>query len=427
MTTSLTKHFRRLADTGLKRALWVAVLLLSSLGLALLSSIAKANGLFVPAIALSVAALLLAAGICFIVLPRLFTRIRTDYWESFRFFRVTGRGFVFLFLVLLIAGSTFNTGNNLLVLVLSFLLAALIVSGVISNLVLYGLEVNFDSPEAIHVGQRTVSLLTLSNTKRHFPSFSVTLSGVYEAPENGSSSLLFEQESFPYLEPREAATFRVEKEFQNRGIYPYRGFEVRTRFPFGFFVRGRRVGDQGRITVYPRIRELKGLLSQFPYLMGDESRNRKGLGTGLYNIRDYQAGDDARHLHWKSSAKLSRLMMKEFLEETEDLPQLVLSTFLGRADAFNRNQFEKVLSFITSLAYLYLDRGRRFDFYAGDFEVAVAGKANGFKSLLDYLALVQPADKILVERGKVSEGAVLFTAGGVPSLPGVLCIDYLKL
>ena len=427
MTTSRVGYFSKLANTDIKQALWASVLLLSSLGLAVLSSIARANGLFAPAIVLSLLALLIVAVICFTVVPRLFKRIRLDYWESFRFFRVTGRGAVFLFLVLLIAASTFNTGNNLMVLVLSFLLASLIVSGVISNLVLYGLDVKLDSPDAIHVGQKIVSLLTLSNTKKRFPSFSVTLRGTLDDRDDEELSPLFQDQDFPYLQPREETTFRVENEFRHRGVYPYQGFEVRTKFPFGFFVRGRNVGESGRVNVYPRIRELSGLIHQFPYLMGEESRNRKGFGTGLYNIRDYQSGDDARFVHWKSSAKLARLMMKEFVEETEDLPQLVLSTFLEEPDAFNRNQFEKVLSYVTSLGYLYLERGRTFSFYSGDFKVTVAGKDNGFKSLLDYLALVQPSDRILVERARVDDGAVLFAAGGVPTLPGVLCIDYLKL
>ncbi len=427
MTTSRVRYFSKLANTGIKRALWASFLLLSSLVLAVLSSIARANGLFAPAIVLSLLALLVAVVICFTVVPRLFKRIRLDYWESFRFFRVTGRGAVFLFLVLLIAASTFNTGNNLLVLVLSFLLASLIVSGVISNLVLYGLDVKLDSPNAIHAGQKTVSLLTLSNTKKRFPSFSVTLRGALDDRDEEESGFLFEDQDFPYLQPREKTTFRVENEFRRRGVYPFRGFEVRTKFPFGFFVRGRNGGEGGRVTVYPQIRELRGLIHQFPYLMGEESRNRKGLGTGLYNIRDYQSGDDARFVHWKSSAKLSRLMLKEFLEETEDPPQLVLSTFLEKPDASNRNQFEKVLSYITSLGYLYLERGRTFGFYSGDFEATVTGRESGLRSLLDYLALVQPSDRVLVERDKVADGAVLFAAGGVPTLPGVLCIDYLKL
>jgi uncharacterized protein (DUF58 family) len=372
-------------------------------------------------------ALLLAAVICFTVVPRLFKRVRFDYWESFRFFRVTGRGSVFLFLVLLIAASTFNTGNNLLVLVLSFLLASLIVSGVISNLVLYGLDVKLDSPDAIHAGQKTVSLLTLINTKKHFPSFSVTLRGTLDGRDKDGPGLIFENQDFPYLQPREQTTFRVENEFRQRGVYPYRGFEVRTKFPFGFVIRGRNVGEAGRITVYPRIRELKGLLHQFPYLMGEASRNRKGLGAGLYNIRDYQQGDDARFVHWKSSAKLSRLMMKEFVEEQEDSPQLVLSTFLEEPDEYGLNQFEKALSCITSLAYMYLESGRTFSFYAGDFESKGIGRGTRLKPLLDYLALVQPSDEVSLDRAKVVDGAVLFAAGGVPTLPGALCIDYLKL
>lgn len=299
--------------------IWPTALLLSALGFALISTIARKNGLFFVAVFSSGTALIAAIVVCFTLVPKLAQRVRSDYWHSFRLFRVTPRGLFFVFLLLLIAMATFNTGNNLLILILSFLLAALIVSGMISNLALYGLNIRLDLPKTIHAGQTALFLLTLDNMKKLAPSFALTLKGVRLSESDHADTTFFSQETrIPYVAAGQSFTARVECEFQKRGVYPIEGFEVTTKFPFGFFLRGRRVSAEGKITVYPALMEIGGLLRKYPKLQGPEFRNQKGQGTGLYNIRDYQKGDDARFVHWKSTAKLTRLMVKEFMQERED-------------------------------------------------------------------------------------------------------------
>ncbi|MFZ0427016.1 MAG: DUF58 domain-containing protein [Acidobacteriota bacterium] len=415
---------RRWWTPAIRDFVYSVTLLLVALGLAVAGILARGQGQGALALALSVGALGIAATVTVLYVPRLARRISFQYWGSIRLFRVTPRGALFLFLLVLIAASTLNTGNNLLVLVLSFLMAALLVSGMVSNLVLHGLRVSLSLPEAIHAGQRVVSLLTLHNEKKHLPSFALSLRGKGDIPE-GATDFFSQEKHFPFLRAGTMQTVRVESTFHRRGVYPVSGFEVRTKFPFGFFFRGREVPAEGKVTVYPAMVDLRGLLRRFPYLRGPEAYNRRGSGTGLYNIRDYQRGDDSRHIHWKSTAKLSRLMVKEFVDERDDAFQVVLSTYLPQRTDETLEAFERALCLVASLAGHYRNRGIPFSFYSGEFEIALNGWREHFDSLMEYLAWVQPSDRMLIDPGKVGKTAVVFTAGSVRFAGPGPVIDYL--
>ncbi len=401
-------------------------LLLTALGMAILGIVSRSQGRGLLAITLSVVALGIAAAVTVMFVPRLARRLSLEYWGSMRLFRVTARGALFLFLLVLIAASTLNTGNNLLVLVLSYLMAALLVSGMVSNLVLHGLRVTLNLPETIHAGQKAFSLLTLHNEKKYLPSFALSLRGKGEAVE-GATDFFSQEKHFPFLRAGSFHTARLEARFHRRGVYPVSGFEVRTKFPFGFFFRGREVPAEGKITVYPLLLDVRSFLRRFPYLQGPEVYNQRGAGTGLYNIRDYQRGDDSRHIHWKSTAKLSRLMVKEFIEERDDAFQVVLSTHLPERTTRALQAFENALSLVASLVLHYRNRTIPFSFYSGEFEIELNGRRENYESLMEYLAWVQPSDRLLIESAKIGRMAVIFAAGSVGSIGRGPVIDYLTV
>ncbi len=52
-------------------------------------------------------------------------------------------------------------------------------------------------------------------------------------------------------------------------------------------------------------------------ITGDYLSAFKGSGLEFDRLRDYQMGDDIRFIDWKSSAKMNKLMIKEFVEERD--------------------------------------------------------------------------------------------------------------
>ena len=47
------------------------------------------------------------------------------------------------------------------------------------------------------------------------------------------------------------------------------------------------------------------------------SPGKPGVGVNPYGIREYNDGDDLRHLHWPSFAKVGKWMTKEFEMERQ--------------------------------------------------------------------------------------------------------------
>jgi hypothetical protein len=68
-----------------------------------------------------------------------------------------------------------NTGNNLLFMVLACLLAGVLISGMLSRLVLSGIDVRLELPEHIFAERAVLAIAELHNTKQMMPSFSVSL------------------------------------------------------------------------------------------------------------------------------------------------------------------------------------------------------------------------------------------------------------
>ncbi|MFH1643924.1 MAG: DUF58 domain-containing protein [bacterium] len=59
-------------------------------------------------------------------------------------------------------------------------------------------------------------------------------------------------------------------------------------------------------------------------LSGDYLSAFKGSGLEFDKIRDYQIGDDVRFIDWNSSARMNKIMVKQFVEERERTIILVI-------------------------------------------------------------------------------------------------------
>ena len=172
MALSIKKNDFRLR---IREFFWGTALLILALPVALTSTVARQSGYVPLAVALSILSLVMTGVASVNLVPKLVRRVIKFHWEPLRHFSITRRGLFFLFLLLLISMATFNTGNNLLIIFLSLQMGALLVSGTVSNLMLSGLKVRLQLPEAIHAGNNSLLLATLSNTKKLIPSFGLQL------------------------------------------------------------------------------------------------------------------------------------------------------------------------------------------------------------------------------------------------------------
>ncbi len=99
-----------------------------------------------------------------------------------------------------------------------------------------------------------------------------------------------------------------------RGRYPLGPTEIRTSDPFGLFPIIRRHSVRQNIVILPPIVRLRALGVPSGRLSGGEAIHQQThqLTPNASTIREYAPGDSLNRIHWKSTARMRRLIAKEF-------------------------------------------------------------------------------------------------------------------
>lgn len=107
-----------------------------------------------------------------------------------------------------------------------------------------------------------------------------------------------------------------------RGTYRIEPMVVRTGDPFGFFEAAATVGRPTVVTVFPRVVPLPRWRLPHANLEGAHSAPERTLQTTpqATTVRPYAPGDSFNRIHWRSTARLGEIQVKEFdLEQTADV------------------------------------------------------------------------------------------------------------
>jgi uncharacterized protein (DUF58 family) len=264
-------------------------------------------------------------------------------------FEFTTGGAIFLVLILIVGFSAWNTGNNLLFLILSFLLSALIVGFVAGSICLKKLDVRMRFPETIFVGEPTPLLVGVTNRKVLIPAFSVIVEVRGKEREKSIVAPELERalpgwiakrlsrapivtrtlDHFAYIAARGQAEARSEHVFPNRGRLLIKHFELSTKFPFGFFRHRRRLpAREAELIVFPHIIDARSKLYDVPAEAGTRVTSKRGAGQDLLALRDYRPYDDLRSIDWKATARTQNLTVREFAADEEKSITVVFDTRL---------------------------------------------------------------------------------------------------
>jgi uncharacterized protein (DUF58 family) len=200
---------------------------------------------------------------------------------------------------------------------------------------------------------------------------------------------------------RAAAEQTLEQVFPRRGHVLVNGFEISTRFPFGFFRHRRRLGARDvDIVVYPKPEAVADDLNLLPLHTGQTPSLRRGAGHDLLLLRDYQPRDDLRHIDWKATARSRQLTVREFTAEDERRITIVLDTRLtDDIDEENfRIRFESGVTQTASLVQHFIDERAEVSMVLGMDRGRFGTGPEHLYASLRRLALVQPT----LEPGPVS-------------------------
>ena len=241
---------------------------------------------------------------------------------------LTAPGFLFVFVTLFLALGAINGQNNLLFWLFGFSIAALVVSGIITGSALMKVRLTAHPLEPVELGSPLRPRYTLHNTSRLLPNFALE---VIELDAPGFSKATPEL-SIPgialHIPPRSHSTAMSKVTPVSRGLLDLERVRVRSRFPFGLFIKSVDFNAPRQVVILPRALEIEQARLERLVATDDAAanpRNRRGGGLEYYALRNYQPGDPLRTISWKQSARSETLLVTQYPEPAIDQMLLHLS------------------------------------------------------------------------------------------------------
>ncbi|HWY02409.1 MAG TPA: DUF58 domain-containing protein [Candidatus Acidoferrum sp.] len=406
---------------------WVKFLLaLVGLGLAfgaaLFSTVSRDAGNVWATLILASTSLVLATLVGLVTVPYLARRVAVERLRESFHYDVTRAGVIYALVTLVIGIAALNTGNNLLYIVVAAMLAAILVSGVVSAWVLRWLQLDVRLPEHVFAGRPVAARIVLRNPRRWLPSFSIRVVSTRKKRNGPSKQWRWEATTFafpfnrpseqqwvrlpdrrlrrvtvvpppagifqgmayfPFLPPHSELSADLELRFDQRGRYREDSFGLATRFPFAFLTKTRHVSLPREVLVYPRIEPSNEVFEVLPLVRGEWESFVRGRGSELYRIREYVPEDSARHVDWKATAKSGSLKVREFAREDER--KLCIAFDNPQPGLISERAYEKAVDLAASLAWHFSTQEAQVSFL-------VPGRppTSDLHEYLAWLAVIEP-------------------------------------
>ena len=209
------------------------------------------------------------------------------------------------------------------------------------------------------------------------------------------------------------ATYRVV--CRPRGIYQVGPARASASDPIGLAELPAPDGPIDQLVVYPTVETLEGFPAtrgQDPTLAASRPEHAQRGGEDFYTLREYQRGDDLRRVHWPSSAKTDRLMIRQLETPWQSRALVMLDV---RSQVYESpDAFETAVSGAASVVTHLVRSGFDADLWAGDPKTMDATR---YSAAMERLALVTPINAIDLEtvathiRHKGGGGALVIVTG----------------
>ena len=246
------------------------------------------------------------------------------------------------------------------------------------------LEIHRELPRRLRVGDDANVKLRLTNTGRssipmlrledRIPAFEPVVVASEAIPGNGVTS------------------FENSRVAHRRGDFDGGHALVRGGAPFGLGRTKRSVATSGGVTVVPRWVHLRTFPLVEPSATPSEvehDRARSGAGEEYIGVRDYRPGDPRKAVHWRTSARAGKLVVREFEEHVLTRVAVVVAGMeVGEPPD---SAFERVVSAAASVAHFALGHGHPVELLTATDEGIDRLSTLDRRDVLDALARVQPS------------------------------------
>jgi uncharacterized protein (DUF58 family) len=176
--------------------------------------------------------------------------------------------------------------------------------------------------------------------------------------------------------------------------------------PFGLFHRQRKLDISGKVIVYPAITPLYSFARLPGELPGGSVQSQRAPFStpNASGVRDYQPGDGLSRIHWLSSARQRRLMVKEFdLDPLSDVWLMLDLDDQVQAGSGPDSTEEWAVSVAASLASYFVGRQRQVGLVTQRHVLAADRGERQLHKLLDTLAVARSDSSVPLEQLILSE------------------------
>ena len=341
------------------------------------------------------------------------------FWDrSPRQLKVQRDGRVILLIALASGFAAINTGNNLLFLGWGMVLASIVISGVLSESTLRILKVEVTPPLLGRVNESASIALRLKNEASHSPAFATryTVRLLHKKQKllvPGPFRLRVEASSQMDLHARFVPS--------SRGLYDVEYAEARTAYPFGFFEKIRRFAKKNHHSfwVAPARLPVADLATSVYTRLGYAPARVPGLGEEFFSLRDFREGEDAREIHWRTSLRMGKPLVRE--HEAMAGNKVILQLSHSRA---KERDAEKDLALFCSVAESLLEQGLSVGVLAPGIFIAPATGRRQVTQVLLGCASVNLEDGLPAYRVRADTAHLIL--GDMAGEHDTLCLDTIE-
>lgn len=147
-----------------------------------------------------------------------------------------------------------------------------------------------------------------------------------------------------------------------RGRYPFVPITIEVEDPFGLERKEIELDAPGALLVFPRLVSLDALFSETGSRVQEGRRllMRRPSGFDLHSVREYVQGESLRRVHWPTTARRGRLMVKDLEDSPRDETLVILDAdaahVVGKGAG---SSFETAISAAGSILRAHAGRSRR--------------------------------------------------------------------
>jgi uncharacterized protein (DUF58 family) len=267
-------------------------------------------------------------------------------------------------------------------------------------------------PERVTAGDRAVAVMRVTNPKRT-PISSRTIE-----EHIGSRPVRLD---IPPLGPGRATEAVYPLPTQRRGIVPVGPALIVKSDLLNLMRREIAQTDVQTLWVHPRVTALAPLPVGFAKdLEGPTSDASPAGDVAFHALREYELGDDHRHIHWMSSARTGQLMVRHYVDNRRPNITVVVDTEIGSYRS--ERQFDLAIEVAASLGVSSLLHGQPVAVWLDRDAVVGQNRPAGRNDILDRLTLAEGATGTDVAdaalhalRAESGTSALVVVTGNVPT------------